>query len=155
MRIFAASDLHTDFAENRRRLQQISSTSYLQDVLIVAGDIADDLRIIDWTLRKLRSQFGRVFYVPGNHELWVREVEYDSVEKFRQVIRLCDEIGINTRPGSSRGMNPITINRARRMFPRWRGGPIFISANGRSGWGPSRNTFSASMNRGSRNMLVL
>ncbi len=99
MRIFAVSDLHTDFAENRRRLQQVSSTSYLQDVLIVAGDIADDLRDIDWTLRKLRSQFGQVFYVPGNHELWVRDGEYDSVEKFRRVLRLCDEIGIYTRPG--------------------------------------------------------
>jgi predicted phosphodiesterase len=99
MRIFAVSDLHTDFAENRRRLQQISSTSYLRDVLVVAGDIADDLGIIDWTLRKLRSQFGQVFYVPGNHELWVRDGEYDSVEKFQRVLRLCDEIGIYTRPG--------------------------------------------------------
>jgi Calcineurin-like phosphoesterase len=98
MRIFAVSDLHTDFAENRRRLQQVSSTSYLRDVLVVAGDIADDLRVIDWTLRTLRSRFGRVFYVPGNHELWVRDGEYDSVEKFRQVLRLCDEIGICTRP---------------------------------------------------------
>jgi hypothetical protein len=33
MRIFAVSDLHTDFAENRRRLQQVSSTAYLQDAL--------------------------------------------------------------------------------------------------------------------------
>jgi predicted phosphodiesterase len=98
MRIFAVSDLHTDFAENRRRLQQVSSTSYLQDALVVAGDIADDLRIIDWTLRKLRSRFGQVFYVPGNHELWVHGEEYDSVEKFRQVLHLCDEIGIHTRP---------------------------------------------------------
>ena len=64
MRIFAVSDLHTDFAENRRRLRQISSTSYLQDVLVVAGDIADDLRIIDWTLRKLRSQFGHSVLCP-------------------------------------------------------------------------------------------
>jgi Calcineurin-like phosphoesterase len=99
MRIFAVSDLHTDFAENRRRLRQISSTSYLQDVLIVAGDIAHDLGGIDWTLRKLRSQFGQVFYVPGNHELWVRDGEYDSVEKFCRVLCLCDEIGIYTRPG--------------------------------------------------------
>jgi Icc-related predicted phosphoesterase len=99
MRIFAVSDLHTDFAENRRRLEQISSTSYLLDVLVVAGDIADDLKIIDWTLRKLRSQFGQVFYVPGNHELWVRDGKYDSVEKFRQVLHMCDEIGIYTRPG--------------------------------------------------------
>jgi len=99
MRIFAVSDLHTDFAENPRRLQQVSSKAYLQDALVVAGDIADDLKIIDWTLRKLRSQFGQVFYVPGNHELWVRDGEHDSVEKFRRVLGLCDEIGINTRPG--------------------------------------------------------
>jgi predicted phosphodiesterase len=99
MRIFAVSDLHTDFAENRRRLQQISSTSYLRDVLVVAGDIADDLRVIDWTLRKFRSRFGQVFYVPGNHELWVRDGEYDSVEKFRRVLHLCDDIGIYTGPG--------------------------------------------------------
>jgi hypothetical protein len=52
MRVFALSDLHTDFAENRRRLQRISSTARLRGVLVVAGDIADDLRIIDWTLRK-------------------------------------------------------------------------------------------------------
>src|SRR5262245_56574657 len=99
MRIFAVSYLHTDFAENRRQLQQVSSTSYLRDVLVVAGDIADDLSIIDWTLRKLRSQFGKVFYVPGNHELWVRGGECDSVEKFRQVLHLCDKIGIYTQPG--------------------------------------------------------
>jgi len=99
MRIFAVSDLHTDFAENRRRLEQVSSISYLRDVLVVAGDIADDLKVIDWTLRKLRSRFSQVFYVPGNHELWVRNEKCDSVEKFRQVLRLCDEIGIHTRPG--------------------------------------------------------
>lgn len=29
MRIFAVSDLHTDFAENRRRLEQISSEADL------------------------------------------------------------------------------------------------------------------------------
>jgi len=34
MRIFAVSDLHTDFTENRRRLEQISSTSYLHDTLV-------------------------------------------------------------------------------------------------------------------------
>lgn len=101
MRIFAVSDLHTDFAENRRRLQQVLSASYTQDVLVVAGDIADDLAIIDWTLRKLRSRFDRVFYVPGNHELWVRDGEYDSVEKFQRVLRLCEEIDVYTGPSKA------------------------------------------------------
>ncbi len=103
MRIFAVSDLHTDFAQNRRRLQQVSSLAYLQDALLVAGDIADELKIIDWTLRELRSKFAQVFYVPGNHELWVRDGRCDSVEKFRRVLRLCDELGIHTRPGRAGG----------------------------------------------------
>ena len=98
MRIFAISDLHTDFAENRRRLQLLLSARYLEDVVVVAGDIADDLKIIAWTLRALRSKFGKVFYVPGNHELWVRNTPHDSVEKFHQILSLCDEIGIFTRP---------------------------------------------------------
>jgi hypothetical protein len=41
VRISAVSDLRAYFAENRRRLQQVSSTSYLRDLLVVAGDIAD------------------------------------------------------------------------------------------------------------------
>lgn len=98
MRIFAVSDLHTDFAENRSRLRRLSSICYLQDVVVVAGDIADDLEIIAWTLRTLRSKFAKVFYVPGNHELWVRKDPYDSVEKFLQILSLCDEIGVFTRP---------------------------------------------------------
>jgi predicted phosphodiesterase len=98
MRIFAFSDLHTDFAENRRRLRRLSSMRYLQDVVVVAGDIADDLEIIAWTLRELRSKFGNVFYVPGNHELWVRNTLRNSVEKFHQILSLCDEIGIFIRP---------------------------------------------------------
>jgi predicted phosphodiesterase len=98
LRIFAFSDLHMDFAENRSRLRELLSVRYLQDVVVVAGDIADDLSIIDWTLRELRSNFGKVFYVPGNHELWVRTTKYNSVEKFQQILSLCDVIGIYTRP---------------------------------------------------------
>lgn len=98
MRIFAVSDLHTDFNNNWLALQRISSAETLHDVLIVAGDIADDLQVIEKTLRLLKASFGRVFYVPGNHELWVRMSGNNSVEKFRQVLSLCDELGINTRP---------------------------------------------------------
>jgi len=101
MRIFAVSDLHTDFAENWRRLRQLSSISYLQDVVVVAGDIADNLKIIAGTLQLLRSKFSKVFYVPGNHELWVRGAPGNSVEKFRRILSLCDELGIHTRPSEA------------------------------------------------------
>lgn len=101
MRIFAFSDLHSDFAENRLLLQRLSSVRYLEDTVVVAGDIADDLKVIDWTLRVLRSKFGKVFYVPGNHELWVRNTPGNSIEKFHQILSLCDRIGIFTRPAQA------------------------------------------------------
>ncbi len=98
MRIFAVSDLHTDFTNNWRALQQMSSHDNLHDTIIVGGDIADDLKVIEKTLRLLRANFNKVFYVPGNHELWVRNSSGDSLEKFRQVLSLCDDLGIYTRP---------------------------------------------------------
>jgi predicted phosphodiesterase len=99
MRIFAVSDLHTDHLGNSRRVRHISTVDFVDDVLVVAGDIAHDLEIIGWTLAELRARFARVFYVPGNHELWVRDGERDSIEKFGVILRLCDDIGVETHPG--------------------------------------------------------
>ena len=104
MRIFATSDLHTDFKENWRVVQEVSSTAYQNDVLIVAGDVADELKIIEATLLLLRSKFRHVLFVPGNHELWVRSGEYDSLEKLRRLLQLCDESNIQTRPAKIDGL---------------------------------------------------
>jgi Icc-related predicted phosphoesterase len=98
MRIFAISDLHTDFAENWKLVKQISESSYKDDILIVAGDIADQTEIIKRTLALLRSRFKMVFFTPGNHELWVRGEKYDSIEKLSRILRLCDGLDIRYRP---------------------------------------------------------
>jgi hypothetical protein len=49
-------------------------------VLILAGDVTDDLRILRSTLEHITAAFGTVFFIPGNHELWVKgpdkEVRY-------------------------------------------------------------------------------
>jgi hypothetical protein len=39
-----------------------------------------------------------VFFVPGNHELWVRGEARDSMQKFHAVLRLCDQVGVRTAP---------------------------------------------------------
>lgn len=98
MRVFAVSDLHTDFKENLLLLSSLSSTLYRDDALIVAGDVADQLPIISETLQMLRSKFRRVVYTPGNHELWVRTEDGDSIEKLHRILALCDESGVDTRP---------------------------------------------------------
>jgi predicted phosphohydrolase len=98
MRIFAISDLHTDFRDNRALLDRLSPTQYRGDALIVAGDLADRMEIVRETLDFLRGRFAEVFFVPGNHELWVRGDTRTSVEKFFAVLALCDELGVRTRP---------------------------------------------------------
>src|SRR5215475_4171039 len=98
MRMFAISDLHTDFRENMLLVEQLSDGDYQQDVLIAAGDISDRLGILQATLARLRAKFMKVFYVPGNHELWVRRQPQTSVEKFFSVLALCQRLDIQTSP---------------------------------------------------------
>jgi hypothetical protein len=98
MRLFATSDLHTDYEENFRWLQELSDTEYLDDTLIVAGDISDRLEIIRKTFLLLRSKFRQLLFTPGNHELWVRGVEINSIDKLQLVLKLCDELDVITQP---------------------------------------------------------
>jgi predicted phosphodiesterase len=98
MRILAISDVHTEFQENLAVLQQLSETLYRDDILIVAGDIASQMKKIQQTLLILRAKFRHVFYLPGNHELWVKHEQWNSLEKFFRIRELCDRLGIHTRP---------------------------------------------------------
>jgi len=98
MRIYAVSDLHADFRENRRMLERIPAGEHRGDVLIVAGDVADQLPLVADVLGGLRERFAEVFFVPGNHELWVRGEPRDSVEKFHAVLAACAGVGVRTAP---------------------------------------------------------
>ena len=98
MRLFATSDLHTDYKDNLRWLAEISDSDYRDDALIVAGDISDRLEIIRETLELLGSKFRHLLFTPGNHELWVRGAEYDSIEKLQRVLDLCAELKVSTKP---------------------------------------------------------
>jgi Calcineurin-like phosphoesterase len=101
MRLFATSDLHTDYKENLRWLGEISDRDYRDDALIVAGDISDRFEIIRETLQLLGSKFRHLLFTPGNHELWVRGAQHnahDSIEKLQRVLDLCAELGVSTKP---------------------------------------------------------
>lgn len=98
MRVYAISDLHTDIRANREALARAPLSGHGGDVLIVAGDIADSTAVLRDTLELLASRFREVFFVPGNHELWVRGEPRDSVDKFREVLRVCGQAGVRTGP---------------------------------------------------------
>ena len=63
MKLYAISDIHTDFIDNWNLIKQIGN--YNHDALIVAGDIADNLDVINRTFDLLQHKFKYVFYIPG------------------------------------------------------------------------------------------
>ena len=107
-RIWALSDLHTDYPENRAWCDSIaSSTRYRRDVLLVAGDVSDDTDILQRTLRGFVRAFGAVFFTPGNHDVWVRRAASHphSLAKLHRLLEMCEEIGVRTRPSFVNGVS--------------------------------------------------
>ena len=64
-RIFAISDIHVDIPENLRLVESWSASEYRNDVLIVAGDVTDNLSLLKTVLQSLAQKFLKVCYVPG------------------------------------------------------------------------------------------
>jgi Icc-related predicted phosphoesterase len=99
-RIFATSDLHIDYEENKQWVAGLSALDYRDDALILAGDISAGLKQIRWCLQTLKERFARVFFIPGNHDLWVDPKKgLNSLERFEQILALCDELEVETQAG--------------------------------------------------------
>ncbi|PCJ23640.1 MAG: metallophosphoesterase [SAR86 cluster bacterium] len=97
MRVFAVSDIHVDYAENLQWVLQLSQQDYQQDILILAGDVSDDMALLEQVFESLQSKFMHLLFVPGNHELWVDKKEHVcSLEKFEAINSLCASRGVHT-----------------------------------------------------------
>lgn len=101
MRVFALSDIHVDFVVNARWIEGLSRSDYRDDVLVLAGDVSDSLARLANCLDAVVQRFRKVFFVPGNHELWVLRDpgSMDSLDKFEQVSRVAEACGASMRPG--------------------------------------------------------
>ncbi|MBB4010333.1 metallophosphoesterase [Allorhizobium taibaishanense] len=94
MRIFVGSDFHADHRENMDWLRQISSEDYRQDILVVAGDVANGLALFETVMALFANRFSKVLYVPGNHDLWVDEKgQGTSFDKFSRIQEVCTALG--------------------------------------------------------------
>jgi predicted phosphodiesterase len=111
MRVFALSDIHIDYEVNAKWIAGLSAADYRDDVLILAGDITDTLRLLDWCLGTLVARFKRVLFVPGNHDLWVvREGrEKTSLQKFQEVTAVVESSGASMNPFRERGVSIIPL----------------------------------------------
>jgi len=98
-KVYAISDLHVDYAENMQSMLALSNQNYTDDTLIVAGDVSDSLEKLEALLKAMRAKFRNVCFVPGNHELWLREKTFaHSIAKFDHILELCEQYDIFTRP---------------------------------------------------------
>lgn len=68
MKLYAISDLHVGFEANRDLWTTLRD--HPGDWLILAGDIGETEEQLRFTLQIATARFSRVFWVPGNHELW-------------------------------------------------------------------------------------
>ena len=110
MRVFLLSDIHVDYAGNRNWVAALSDAEYRDDVLLLAGDVTDSPRLLAETLSTLVAKFAQVFFVPGNHELWVRRCgSPDSMAKFDAVLAIAADCGAATTPWQSESIRIVPM----------------------------------------------
>jgi 3',5'-cyclic AMP phosphodiesterase CpdA len=68
VRLYAISDLHLGFRENREAIQRLEP--HPDDWLILGGDVGESFQHLEMALRIATERYARVIWVPGNHELW-------------------------------------------------------------------------------------
>jgi predicted phosphodiesterase len=99
LRIFAISDLHLEYPENAQWLFGLPQFDYQKDILILGGDLSAKIELLEKAFKFLKNCFQEVFFVPGNHDLWVEKpFNGHSFDKFQRIMRRADDLGIRTKP---------------------------------------------------------
>ncbi|MCP4135107.1 MAG: hypothetical protein GY754_29325 [bacterium] len=94
MKIAYTSDIHTDITENNTRLLPglVNRVAEIDPhIFILAGDISNNLKNLDSSLRAFRELSCLKVMVPGNHDIWIDSKNSlkkgkDSFFKYRQAI---------------------------------------------------------------------
>lgn len=97
MKLYALSDLHLHHATNRAALTAIPA--HPDDWLILGGDIVHTEEQLHFALATLASRFHRLFWVPGNHDLWTspkEPVHLRGEAKYQRLLAVCRDYGVLT-----------------------------------------------------------
>jgi predicted phosphodiesterase len=97
MKLYAVSDLHLGYEDNRRALSDVSN--HPGDWLILAGDIGETAAHLELAFRALKPRFAQLVWVPGNHELWTLPLGNDPARgrfKYDELVKLCRSYGVLT-----------------------------------------------------------
>lgn len=97
MKLYALGDLHLRYEVTRRALQDLRPHPY--DWLILAGDVGETEEHLRFALAIVTRRFGRVLWVPGNHDLWTLPSRPDDLRgqaKYDRQVAICRDFGVLT-----------------------------------------------------------
>lgn len=96
MKLYAISDLHVGYEPNRALWQTLPDHG--DDWLILAGDLGETMAHLDAVLDVATARFARVFWVPGNHELWTLPGDPDGrgEDRYLRLVERCRARGVVT-----------------------------------------------------------
>jgi 3',5'-cyclic AMP phosphodiesterase CpdA len=97
--LFAVSDLHVAFQENRDVVADVLRSSSPEDWLVVAGDVGELVSDVRWALQLLSERFAQVIWAPGNHELWTPPDDPNQLrglQRYEYLVGMCRGLGVLT-----------------------------------------------------------
>ncbi|HTN86173.1 MAG TPA: metallophosphoesterase, partial [Sorangium sp.] len=98
MKLFALSDLHVGYAENRWAIERI--TPRPNDWLILAGDLGETEQHLLYVFDTLGPRFKQLVWTPGNHELYTMPSERGGPRglrgqaRYERLVELCRSRGV-------------------------------------------------------------
>jgi len=97
LRILAISDLHLSYPSNRKALAELEE--HPDDWLLLAGDTGEKVGHLESALDALCPRFAKVFWAPGNHELWTpwgRGGRLRGEARYRRLVEVCRSRRVRT-----------------------------------------------------------
>lgn len=97
MKLYAISDLHLNYPANLEALKMLPP--HPEDWLILGGDIGDGEKELSFAFSICTKRFQKVFWVPGNHELWTMPDDKNGprgVARYESLIAICRDFGVHT-----------------------------------------------------------
>jgi 3',5'-cyclic AMP phosphodiesterase CpdA len=88
--LWAISDLHVGYAENRHAVEALAA--HPEDWLIIGGDTGDTPSHLEFVLKTLTPRFAQIIWTPGNHDLWTPTSlpdEKRGVAHYERLVALC------------------------------------------------------------------
>ena len=79
-------------------LMHFLKKDYQNDFLILSGDVSSRFSLFKKTLDQLNHLFKSVFFVFGNHDLWIEDPFKDSLEKWFFIKKDLEKMGVILAP---------------------------------------------------------